>query len=552
MRISAILTLCCVLGIACISAPEPFKPGDQDTGSADSRGNADVKQEEDLPGALDEKEAVPDTAEEVSSDLVEIIEEVGCDIDCDDGNPCTLDECSAGECVNTPTEGDCDDGDACTLGDLCEEGACKPGPDALDCEDDNVCTEDSCDPVSGCVSVPADGDCDDDDVCTLGDICQEGECQPGLEAMDCQDNNLCTEDSCHPETGCLNKVLEDGTECDDLDACTITDMCVKGECVGGGNLDCNDQNVCTADSCDPFTGCVNAPLTGNPCNDGSLCTLNDSCVEGTCVGGETDPLCSGWCGNCICEYGESPQICPVDCGWCGDSVCGCQEFIDQNCELDCVAVCGNGKCEGGENTQACQVDCHGCGDGFCGLGESFGNCKTDCPPPCGNQICDEGGNGFDKAPENPLGCPTDCKPGCGNGLCEGGENPEECGADCAVCGDDICGIKLESAEDCPQDCMSPCGNGICEGGEHPDTCAVDCGWCGDLVCGLNESYDECPADCYPLCGNKECEGPESAETCPQDCACLPQCDGKDCGDDGCEGVCGVCIETMVCADGICT
>ena len=39
---------------------------------------------------------------------------------------------------------------------------------------------------------------------------------------------------------------------------------------------CDDDNVCTADSCDPGTGdCIHDPTphNGDPCDDGDLCTV---------------------------------------------------------------------------------------------------------------------------------------------------------------------------------------------------------------------------------------------------------------------------------------
>src|SRR5262249_12156863 len=43
--------------------------------------------------------------------------------------------------------------------------------------------------------------------------------------------------------------------CDDGNACSVNDTCRNGTCAGGPPRDCNDQNACTVDSCDPATGC---------------------------------------------------------------------------------------------------------------------------------------------------------------------------------------------------------------------------------------------------------------------------------------------------------
>ncbi len=71
---------------------------------------------------------------------------VGCvhtPVNCDDGNPCTLDSCdpASGQCVHTAVS--CDDGNPCTL-DSCDpaSGQCVHSP--VNCDDGNACTADSC------------------------------------------------------------------------------------------------------------------------------------------------------------------------------------------------------------------------------------------------------------------------------------------------------------------------------------------------------------------------------------------------------------------------
>jgi uncharacterized delta-60 repeat protein len=78
-------------------------------------------------------------------------------------------------------------------------------------------------------------------------------------------------------------------------------------CVGGVPLDCDDSNVCTDDSCDPATGCVNAPNTAS-CNDGNACTTNDGCNgAGTCIGGPP-PVCDA-CQTCDPTSGCTGIVC---------------------------------------------------------------------------------------------------------------------------------------------------------------------------------------------------------------------------------------------------
>jgi CSLREA domain-containing protein len=153
---------------------------------------------------------------------------------------------------------------------------CKPGKplSAFDETCDGV--DDDCDGLID-EDLP-DGTCDDGDACTIGDACIDGNCLS--LPLDCNDDNPCTDDGCDPTTGCVfenNDIL-----CDDGDACTENDLCSQGNCAGT-TATCNDNNLCTDDGCDPATGCV---FQNNDilCDDGDACTENDLCSQGTCAG----------------------------------------------------------------------------------------------------------------------------------------------------------------------------------------------------------------------------------------------------------------------------
>ena len=201
-------------------------------------------------------------------------------LDCDDESPCTKDGCLAeGGCFHLPQDGLCSDDDVCTLDEVCLQGLCTSIL-SLDCDDGNPCTEDSCDPQDGCLQVPTDGACDDGDACTDIDACEGGECV-GTGAVDCDDLNLCTDDTCDSQLGCQN--ADNAEACDDGDACTETDVCQGGACVGGDALDCDDENDCTDDSCDADLGCQHVNTEG-VCDDGNACTATDTCQAGECIG----------------------------------------------------------------------------------------------------------------------------------------------------------------------------------------------------------------------------------------------------------------------------
>jgi hypothetical protein len=116
-------------------------------------------------------------------------------IDCDDMDPCTIDECIDGECVNTPI--DCDDMDPCTI-DECIDGECVNTP--IDCDDGDPCTTDEC--IDGeCVNTPIV--CDDGDECT-SDECVDGECvyTPGSCTPD--GDTTPPEITCPPDIDCTD------------------------------------------------------------------------------------------------------------------------------------------------------------------------------------------------------------------------------------------------------------------------------------------------------------------------------------------------------------
>ena len=126
-------------------------------------------------------------------------------IDCDDGNPCTIDQCSFDGCSNDAVEDGiaCDDSLFCNGEDTCMSGECQH--EGNPCDEGDECsstcdeTEENCLAPSGtpCGSSATPSACDAPDTCDGTGVCA------------------------------LN-LLENGEPCDDLDPSTINDSCHPG------------------------------------------------------------------------------------------------------------------------------------------------------------------------------------------------------------------------------------------------------------------------------------------------------------------------------------
>jgi MYXO-CTERM domain-containing protein len=116
--------------------------------------------------------------------------------------------------------------------------------------------------VDLCAGLPDGAPCDDADACTTGDTCKASVCEGGAP-IDCADQNECTDDACDPQQGCIHGFNE--APCEDLDVCTTGDVCASGVCVAGLGVNCQDEDLCTVDACDPVAGCVHTPLAN--CGD---------------------------------------------------------------------------------------------------------------------------------------------------------------------------------------------------------------------------------------------------------------------------------------------
>lgn len=308
------------------------------------------------------------------------------------------DQCNEGACESTgentftcvknpvPLQGQgCNaDTDGCTVGDQCLNGTCVAGM-APDCSDESdQCNTGVCSSTGSnsyvCISnpLPHNGDaCNaDSDGCTLNDTCDNGDCIAG-DPPDCSsENDDCNIGACSSTGDNTYVCVKDptslnGSICNaDSDGCTIDDTCTNGTCTAGILADCSEESdQCNTGVCqstgDNSYDCQKDPTSheGNACDDMSLCTTDEVCTNGFCIGTEPDCDDTFVCttDSCNTETGECENIpdntaCD-DQNDCTTDVClvesGC-DYSNQpdwsSCDDDNAYACFVGQCEElGEN-----------------------------------------------------------------------------------------------------------------------------------------------------------------------------------------------------------
>lgn len=491
---------------------------------------------------------------------------------CNDANPCTNDVCVGGQCVPQPTSGaSCSDGDACTLSDVCSNGACVGTP--KDCADGNVCTADVC--VGGsCQHNAAAGPCDDGDECTTGDQCANKFCVGGAP-LACDDYNTCTSDGCNAASGCSHTAISGA--CSDGSQCTENDQCVAGQCVGGAAPNCNDDNSCTDDSCNPATGCEHADNTAL-CSDGLQCTTNDRCSGGQCVGALPEgcddgiPCTVDSCDEAAGCVHTPNNIACADGNPCTDNVCsvadaGCviannAASCDDNNPCTTGDTCNSGLCLPGGPTScddavACTLD--SC-DPVVGCVHTPQAASCDDNIACTTDACDLILGCTHAAVHNSCNdadpCTTDkCEVGTG---CVNTPGALTC-ADGNPCTDDVCTPHVG--------CQNPNNAAPCDDGD-PCTVAEACsaGACAGGIPNACDDANPCTADVCEA-GSGNCLHPNVSGACDDENECTKndtclagechgsavQCnDGNPCTADSCDPLNG-CVtgpaDGVQCSDG---
>jgi len=264
-----------------------------------------------------------------------------------DGDTCTQDRCSNGDCIFVQTEDDgasCDDGlDNCTPGqDVCQGGVCTgTGTDPCIGQPGIFCLEiEGTGPLCSNGDIDCDGfqdsTCDNDPDnprCRRPYTC--GACRPGFN--DCPDDGDCFAPTCAAAGVCVNfledELCQDGQFCNGTEFCEpvgsppIAGLCRPDPtppCVGQS---CREETCCDGQTCgEDLCECVECILDGvcddaNPCNGLETCdqaaficvpglsvdcsSLDDQCLEGVC--NPADGLCESQPTNVgfPCDDGQS-------------------------------------------------------------------------------------------------------------------------------------------------------------------------------------------------------------------------------------------------------
>ncbi len=410
-------------------------------------------------------------------------------------------------CIAKPSTAACDDGDACTVGDRCSGTAdtCVAGTGTLSCV--ATCLTGACDPQRGCVPKAAAEPCVDNNACTVGDHCSgEGNVCLAGPARDC--SGQCLTGACNTFTGCVPR--PSSALCEEGNACTVNDHCsgTSDVCIAGAARRCN--GTCDLGVCDQVAGCL-PKAVGEPCEDTNLCTLGDQCGEGgMCISGAEVRRCDGGCLTGVCEPQRGCVATPADTPCDDGSLC----TVDDRCSggtcrgrsVECRGACLTGDCD---PQQGCvpQAASGRCGDNsVCTIGDHCSGDGNVCVPgparscdgPCLTGVC------------HPLlGClPKTAEATCDDGNeCTVGDRCSGTGNACVPGTAVLCAGPCETGACDPQTgCVFAPAGSACEDGNR---CTVG---------------DRCQADgtCVTGTDTPACDGPCLTGACMPAQGCVPR------------------------------
>jgi len=237
----------------------------------------------------------------------------------------------------------------CGVPEYCGDGTCDAGETKYTCSRDcgvpSYCGDGTCDKDETRYSCPND--------CGVPDYCGDGLCN-GAEtkqscAKDCGLAPYCGDGTCDKDETKYNCALD----------CGLPAYCGDGKCNGietpySCSLDCGEprcsdpsgrdgETVCRDKSillCDSGSWEFRKPVeccTDYDCDSSQRCSANICVDRSRTLVQTTIVKPQYYCGDGLCNNGESPYSCPLDCGL--------------------PAVCGDGVCNGLETQDTCPDDC---------------------------------------------------------------------------------------------------------------------------------------------------------------------------------------------------
>lgn len=292
---------------------------------------------------------------------------------------------------------------------------------------------------------------------------------------------------------------------------------------------CREDDEC-AHTVDPGARCISFG------DDGSFCAPSCQGSYG-CPAGFT-------CTELQDEWGDKIEHCLPE-----SNECECRpRFVAMDAITDCYVTNSHGSCPG-ERYCTGQLELTGC-DATVPGAESCDGVDNDCDGETdeegaegctGGLWADGDGDGFGG---EYLGC-----------VCAPQGQPAIQGGDCA---DNVAAVNPAAAEICDgidNNCNGETdeGNADLDNSGLPDCCEPT----GD--CDDNADCQDCAPCTFDKCDTAagKCEhqpvscGPGFACGEYGLCECFPDCEDKECGDDGCGGSCGICAPDLDCDAGVC-
>ena len=184
--------------------------------------------------------------------------------------------------------------------------------------------------------------------------------------------------TCNPATG-LCVPVTNGIACDDGNACTQTDTCQGGVCVGSNPVVCSGCQL--SDSCNPSTGaCAPDPAKHHTC--GGPCPNGEWCHAGACAAiaqTVTVPECGSRCN--VGSEGATGVVCGQNvvcpsCGLCAQQTgCGPAPFFAEGPPLGPGNYCATSSVP----TTGCSSNADCPSGTYCGHFSDVNLCRTICP-----------------------------------------------------------------------------------------------------------------------------------------------------------------------------